>query len=1327
MWAARRAPAVAQEAGPQGMNWGRRCLLALGVCLALLIGAGAASARLSNPIATIAATNGGFPQIALGDDGHAQIAYVTGAGVTNSVHACQLSPGAVSCAHKSTIGHGYTPAAMVPDLSSSSNVDVVFNGQGPQYPDPDGDEAVAASTDGGASYGAPVLAGHGLIEPELIVPGPGAFSFSGLSFSDFLSGPLDGSTTPGGASLAPDGASDLEVPMGIGFPDPTTPLPVWYHVGANFKAIGYRRWRDTGSVNNPSTWGRFKNFIPPDGMFTAGTGDVASGPKGVFALYYPKRAGGSKCGQVPEIVRYQPTTDTWAAPLPVDANLHKDLSSCSYGDGLSTSSMQIAEDSLGVLHVVYSFDSGHPSGDDSPPQGLLYTVSFDGGRTFQPPVSVASPNVSYTTLHLAVNDSGEAAMSFVDSGGAVKAEFLPPLSHFGGGGGGGGGGGCQSTIVAGRIKALATQGCWKKSGSTYTEAGPIKLDGIDIIPAVGGAGAAAAPTISIDTVTHAITSDASWDLKVGSVDLGAEAVNWVVDGQDGKLLDAASNDPVMFAVSKGQELLGLPVLGTVTPSLLTGGLAKLPVNVQLPDPLSGIAGDGLTDDLNLTADVTQGLHLSLGSIKIQLPEVDLGPAKIDPFSITYNADPFTFQGDLGVQLPGGAGLDGHLLIRNGDLVDLSAAFRPFDPGIPVATGVFLTKVGFHLHKGETCARADQTNFGLDASIAGGPSVAGTSLIGIDGSANFYLPKGSCNLPARFRIDGTGRIVGLAVAHVYFEFATPPAELTFGAAIDLGSPKTAEISASIDGGIDPSHGAFFIEGKANVTVLKYELAEVDVIGSNIGLGACAKLTPIPPLPVKINAGAAYTWSDGHLAVMPDDCNVSFLRPQEFAASDAAASRTIQVPRGEKAETFLAYGAHHAPAITLSGPGGISINSPSPSKEVVKTSRYTALTLDGIHEAAITVRHPPPGTWTITPRGSEPVSELRAATEMTMPTAQASVHRLRGGRLRLQYRVRGGSPGLTIQAVQRAHNGGSAVIGQLHRGTGSITFRPAPGPAGRRNVLLIAHASNGVATSAPVLAHFKAPPLRRPASPRHVHLTRAGGGVRVTWSAASGARRYVVRATLYDGRRQEYPLPRSRRSLKLSNVPAADYGRIFVYAVATDGRLSAPAGARLKAEPVAAFRFSPSHPRRGHRVRFNASASRESGGRIVRYRWSFGDHSKKTSGRTVRHVFKHAGRYTVTLTVTDARGRTDSTKKRVSVGRSSKGRRSRLGVHARLEARLFTAGICVGPSYWRVAGLRSLTGRALLPLRAGVSAVRPVTRRSRRDPLSAGILSRCPLSP
>jgi chitodextrinase len=84
-----------------------------------------------------------------------------------------------------------------------------------------------------------------------------------------------------------------------------------------------------------------------------------------------------------------------------------------------------------------------------------------------------------------------------------------------------------------------------------------------------------------------------------------------------------------------------------------------------------------------------------------------------------------------------------------------------------------------------------------------------------------------------------------------------------------------------------------------------------------------------------------------------------------------------------------------------------------------------------------------------------------------------------------------------------------------------------------------------------------------------------------------------------------------------------------------------------KPSASFTVSPKHPRAGRKVRFNAGASHESGGKIVKFRWSIG--GKKASGRKVSHVFKHRGHYTVTLTVTDAKGHTAKKKQVVVVGR------------------------------------------------------------------------------
>jgi hypothetical protein len=68
-----------------------------------------------------------------------------------------------------------------------------------------------------------------------------------------------------------------------------------------------------------------------------------------------------------------------------------------------------------------------------------------------------------------------------------------------------------------------------------------------------------------------------------------------------------------------------------------------------------------------------------------------------------------------------------------------------------------------------------------------------------------------------------------------------------------------------------------------------------------------------------------------------------------------------------------------------------------------------------------------------------------------------------------------------------------------------------------------------------------------------------------------------------------------------------------------------------------------------LRFDGSRSYDSDGRIVRYRWDFGDRKAKSGkhwkhkakngdGVTVEHEYKRPGTYTVTLTVTDDRGAT-----------------------------------------------------------------------------------------
>jgi PKD repeat protein len=73
------------------------------------------------------------------------------------------------------------------------------------------------------------------------------------------------------------------------------------------------------------------------------------------------------------------------------------------------------------------------------------------------------------------------------------------------------------------------------------------------------------------------------------------------------------------------------------------------------------------------------------------------------------------------------------------------------------------------------------------------------------------------------------------------------------------------------------------------------------------------------------------------------------------------------------------------------------------------------------------------------------------------------------------------------------------------------------------------------------------------------------------------------------------------------------------------------------PTASFTFSPSQPRAGDEVLFNAQESRDDDGTIVEYRWNFGDGDVVTTAApTVEHVFDEEGGFTVSLVVVDNSG-------------------------------------------------------------------------------------------
>jgi len=82
------------------------------------------------------------------------------------------------------------------------------------------------------------------------------------------------------------------------------------------------------------------------------------------------------------------------------------------------------------------------------------------------------------------------------------------------------------------------------------------------------------------------------------------------------------------------------------------------------------------------------------------------------------------------------------------------------------------------------------------------------------------------------------------------------------------------------------------------------------------------------------------------------------------------------------------------------------------------------------------------------------------------------------------------------------------------------------------------------------------------------------------------------------------------------------------------------------PTASFVYSPSSPKIGETIYFNAANSSDPDGTITSYQWNFGD-GNMGNGESVNHSYANAGTFTVVLVIYDDRGGKATTSQSIKV--------------------------------------------------------------------------------
>jgi hypothetical protein len=600
---------------------------------------------------------------------------------------------------------------------------------------------------------------------------------------------------------------------------------------------------------------------------------------------------------------------------------------------------------------------------------------------------------------------------------------------------------CTTTVAFGLYKATAEDGsCLVKNGQTYTDTGPVNLNGLDLVPNSG--------VVSIDTASgHEELSADDAKVMVGSFQIFSGHIPVV--GLNRK-----------FSLQKDAEakIGGVKLSGNI--DLTASGSDGLDVtgSMTLPQKL-GSADVAFTATLN-TADGLEKVGMSASSFFIPVRSTKVG---LKAFSLSYDlaTDVWTGGATVGLPTPAGAEVAASIEITRGSVTKFSAKAdnlnKPLGPD-----GVFLESIGAELALAPPPPSITGT-----ASITAGPQIKGKSAMSIDGSLGFIFSD-----PGELQMKGSlkllkGSSFGTTLANGELDYFTDGHITASGEAkVSLGN---IAFHAGLNGWVSGTT-AFSLTGSGRTSIGSLNLTKADGVVSKAGIAACGRLFG----DTGPSVGFGYLWG-GKVHVMESSCGLGpytsqsqvILRPD----TGVAASAVVTLPAGLPVASMRITGNNGtAPAGTLTDPNGHSLAiDPAHQGAFTGTSPKYGLGVDeGIDYVVIDA--PAGGRWAFTPASGSSVKSLSTAQGLPKPALSATVSGA-GLHRRLAWKI-ARLPGQKVTFVEEAPGVDHVLASSVSAHSGRVAFTPADGPAGKRGIFAVV-TQNGLTRQTVRVATYTAP--------------------------------------------------------------------------------------------------------------------------------------------------------------------------------------------------------------------------------------------------------------